>query len=298
MNIGLSAVSILVLYHQSIAVDFAMLLLTVLLQSSIVCAQSLLLALEAYPRLSSFRQLLLTNATTAGALLANSSITGSNSTDITRQTILVPSNDAFTNYQRANGRGIGSLSSSDLGSLVQYHSLQGILSSTELQRPEGLISETALTTERYNNRELGSNGAQQPQVVYISPGSTNNTVVVRQVGTAASANGLVRSGLGNEVNVEIVNGQFEGGIFQIVNGYAVLRDGENTTLTPINQLPHPPSKPNPHHERPKPHCHGPRPNPHQRYGRHQSRQRPNLRLSVRRRLRRVQRSRPKYRQPD
>ena len=194
------------------------LLLAALLQVPGISAQSFLQAIDAYPKLSSFHQLLLANSTLAGGLLSNGSISAANGTNSTLHTILVPSNDAFTNYQKAYGHPIDRLSSSDLGNVIQYHSLQGALSSSDLQRPRGLVANTALTAPTYDNRELGSNGAQLPQVVYIAPPSTNGTVVVRQIRGTNAADRLVKSGLGSTVNVDFVNGRFDGGVFQIVDG--------------------------------------------------------------------------------
>ncbi|KAI9879472.1 MAG: hypothetical protein M1830_008431 [Pleopsidium flavum] len=209
-------------------------LLALLIQALYVIAQSFLEATGAYSQLSSFHQLLLTNSTVAAGLLGNSTNTGSNGTNMTPQTILVPNNDAFTNYERANGRPITSLSSPDLTNIVQYHSLQGSLSSSDLQNPQGLISNTALKDQRYDNRELGSNGAQQPQVVYIGSASTNGTVVARQVGGAGAAGGFVESGLGAKVNVEVIDGKFDGGMFQIVDGFLTLPLNQSDTMLAQN----------------------------------------------------------------
>jgi len=195
-------------------------LLAVLNQALYVTAQSFLEATGAYSQLSSFHQLLLANSTIAAGVLSNATTTGHNGTNITMQTILVPSNDAFTNYERANGHPVTSLSSSDLTNLGQYHSLQGALSSSDLQKPQGLISNTALNDQRYDNRELGSDGAQQPQVVYIGSTSTNG-MVARQAGGANGAGGFVESGLGAKVDVDLVDGKFDGGMFQIVDEYVI-----------------------------------------------------------------------------
>lgn len=195
--------------------------LLLLLQTWTSYAQSFLEAIDAYPNLSSFRQLLQTNPAFAEGLLSNTSLSALNGTGVTLQTILVPNNDAFTKYQQMNRHPLTSLSSSDLTNVIQYHSLQGALSSSDVKKPQGLISDTALTDAKYDNRELSSNGAQLPQVVFIAPApSTGSSMPITQAGNSSSnLGGYVESGLGQKVNVELVDGKFDGGMFQTVDGY-------------------------------------------------------------------------------
>ena len=82
-------------------------------------AQSLINATALDPQLSDFNDLLLAKPDAATGLLTNFSSGGE------KQTILVPSNSAFDNYRLQTGSSFSSLSSSDLGNVLNYHTLQG-----------------------------------------------------------------------------------------------------------------------------------------------------------------------------
>ena len=82
-------------------------------------AQSLLDVTALDPQLSDFSDLLLTNPDAAAGLLTNIS------SGRQKQTILVPSNGAFDRYRLRAGSSFSSLSSSDLGNVLNYHTLQG-----------------------------------------------------------------------------------------------------------------------------------------------------------------------------
>ncbi|KAL9592279.1 MAG: hypothetical protein Q9179_006877 [Wetmoreana sp. 5 TL-2023] len=204
----------------------------VLLASSVaivaVHAQSLLNATAAYPQLSNFNDLLSGFPDVAESLLTNiSGIFG-------RQTILVPSNDAFNAYRQQNGASISSLSSSDVGNILDYHTLQGALSSSDIQRPGGLISSTALTDRRYANREVSDDGEQPSQVVYISSSDTSPKIKIkaRQVNALSSVD--VESGQGDEVELEPTPGNWSGGVFYVVNGFLTLPVNQTDTMTAQN----------------------------------------------------------------
>ena len=190
--------------------------LFILLKVSTVGAQSLLNATGAYPELSDFRQLLLNSPNDALGLLTNFTV-GSQ-----LQTILIPNNVAFNSYRQTTGRNISSLSSSDLGNIVNYHSLQGSLSSSDLQTPGGLVSNTALTAQPYSNREVLPNGGRLSQVVYIV--ATNTTsgpkIKARQASGLNSAD--VKSGEGRQITIEPTTGRWSGGNFYIVDGSVVI----------------------------------------------------------------------------
>lgn len=177
-------------------------------------AQSLLNATARYSRLSDFNDLLLNFPDAAASLLTNFSSSNN------RQTVLVPSNDAFDNYRERTGASIGSLSSSDVGNVLSYHTLQGALSSSDLQQPRGLISNTALVNETYDDREVLLNRqAKLSQVVFISSSNSSDgkpKIRARQIGGLFSAD--VRSGEGNDVNLEPTPGNWSGGVFYIVDG--------------------------------------------------------------------------------
>lgn len=175
-------------------------------------AQSLSSATASIPRLSDFTALLNTNPDAPAAFLTNFS------RGLNQQTILIPSNDAFDDFFQNTGRSVASLSSPDLGNILQYHSLQPALSSSDLQKPEGLVSNTALTNPTYDNRGLSSDGAKLPQVVHISSTTTASGTKIK----ARSACGLksvnVKSGKGREITLEPTPGNWSGGNFYIVDG--------------------------------------------------------------------------------
>lgn len=179
--------------------------LLLVLGASIVNAQSFLSSIGAYPQLSRFYQLLINQPGIAGSL------TSRNATD-NKTTVMVPNNDAFTNYYRNTGQNVEGLQSSDLTDLVQYHSLNGALSSSDLQQPTGLAASTGLTDPQYGNLGLSSNGAVMPQPVFIGSGAPalatrqdNQTVLYAQ------------SGLTSNASINTIDAAWEGGLFHIVD---------------------------------------------------------------------------------
>lgn len=176
-------------------------------------AQSLLAATARYPQLSDFTELITNYPRAAADLLTN--LTSRDQ----KQTILIPSNDAFGQYRLQSGASISSLSSSDVGNILNYHTLQGSLSSSDLQRPGGLVSNTALRNESYADREVVENGgARLSQVVYISStGSGLSTIITARQANALSSTD-VRSGQGNVVKLDPRPGNWSGGTFYVVDG--------------------------------------------------------------------------------
>lgn len=176
-----------------------------------ISAQSLSAATAPIPRLSEFTQLLNSNPSAAANFLTNFSL------GLNQQTILVPSNDAFDEFRQTTGSSVASLSSPDLGNILQYHSLQPALSSPDLQKPGGLVSDTALTNPTYDNRGLSSNGAKLPQVVHIASTNTSSgTTIKARSGTLYHVG--VKSGEGKEITLEPIPGNWSGGNFYIVDG--------------------------------------------------------------------------------
>ncbi|MCJ1395743.1 hypothetical protein MMC18_008629 [Xylographa bjoerkii] len=197
----------------------------VLLKTSLTSAQTLAAAVADYPQLADFAQLLLANPVAAAGLLTNFS------SGVQQKTILVPSNNAFNNYRAMTGSSVGALSSSDIGNILNYHSLQGALGSSDLQAPEGLISSTALTNQTYANRELSSNGAELSQVVYIGSNTSSGArVKVRQAGGLQTTLS-VESGEGAEVTLDPTTiGYWSGGNFYIVDGFLTLPTTQTNTM--------------------------------------------------------------------
>ena len=183
--------------------------LFLLVGASVTGAQSFLEAIASHSQFSEFRDLLNAIPSAASGLLSNFS------SGLDQHTILVPNNNAFDNYRRANGRNVRSLSSPDLEDTINYHSLQGALSSADIQKPDGLLSNTALKNSNRDNRGLDSNGAKKPQVVLITPGSEANGSRIK-VRDAGGVN--VKSGKGQEINLDPAPGKWSGGIFYMVDG--------------------------------------------------------------------------------
>lgn len=177
-------------------------------------AQTLVNATARVSQLSDFHDLLLQHSDVAASLLTN--ISSGNR----RQTILIPSNDAFNSYRLQRGASISSLSSSDVGNILNYHTLQGSLSSSDLQTPGGLIASTALQNTSYDDREvLKNSNAKLSQVVFISSKSTSQgrKLVARQASALSSTD--VKSGDGNEVTLNPTPGNWSGGTYYIVDGF-------------------------------------------------------------------------------
>ncbi|MCJ1425594.1 hypothetical protein MMC29_003494 [Sticta canariensis] len=190
--------------------------LFLLVEASVTGAQSLLEATASDSQFSEFHD-----------LLAASGLMSTSSSGSEQQTILVPNNDAFDNYRRATGRNFGSLSSPDLEDTLNYHSLQGALSSADIQNPRGLLSNTALKNPDRDNRGLDSNGAKKSQVVHISPeGEANGSRI--KVRDAGGVN--VKSGKGQEIVLDPAPGKWSGGIFYMVDGFLTLPVNQTDTM--------------------------------------------------------------------
>jgi len=186
----------------------------------VVQAQSFLTAISAYPQLSNFSNLLSNNPVLASSLLTFSALAP--------QTVLVPDNGAFLSFEQATGQTVPSLSQGLLQPLIQYHTLSGLFTSQNFTAPEGITVPTGLMGPTYDNRTAGAalssvgatTGNQDGQVVFIAPNTTSTTLKVRQLGSPGA---FVQSGLGHQVNLTAIDGHWDGGSFQIVDGFALLR---------------------------------------------------------------------------
>ena len=177
-------------------------------------AQELADAIKPYSQLSQFGQLLAANP----SLLPQSS---------GNQTILIPTDDAFAQYQAQTGTAVTTLGASTLAAIFQYHTLDGYVDSTALKTPKGLIAPTQLLGDAYNHRGNASIGGNKGQVVYIS--TSNNTIAVRQADVSGP---MVKSGAGMEVTVNATDAVYSGGLFHPISGYVDRRDVERIMLTP------------------------------------------------------------------
>lgn len=203
-------------------------IITHLIAGVTVHAQSLLDATARFTQLSDLNDLLSSFPEVAASLLTNVS------TGPEQQTILVPSNKAFDTYRQQNNANISSLSSSDVGNILNYHTLQGALSSSDIQRPGGLISSTALTNSTYANREVPAAGGRLSQVVFISADDTTagTRITARQIDALSSVD--VQSGEGNQVTLEQTPGNWSGGLFYVVDGFLTLPVNQTDTMTAQN----------------------------------------------------------------
>ena len=177
-------------------------LLLLLAGFHLVHSQSFLSAISAYPQLSDFTNLMKINPTLAQSLL-NTSLVGG------EQTILVPSNTAFTKYQQTTGHPFQSRGPKHIQTTLQYHTLNASLTSAILAQQPDIVISTQLTDPKYDliastaNTNLNVKG----QVLYISStGSPDNP-------STASVN----SGLGSIGKMHVVDGTWSGGTFQIVD---------------------------------------------------------------------------------
>lgn len=64
-----------------------------------------------------------------------------------------------------------------------------------------------------------STGNHNGQVVFIAPNTTSTSFSPRQLGSTGA---YVQSGLGHQVNLTTIDGIWDGGMFQIIDGYLPL----------------------------------------------------------------------------
>lgn len=186
---------------------------------SVASGQTFLEAISQYPQLANFTTLMNTNPGLAGALLT------SNATSLTRTTVLVPDNSAFDKLQALLGVPVGSLSVAQLEPVLNYHVLVNELTTDNFTVANGTTQPTFLTGPLYNNRSagaaLGSSGAEgdpnNGQVVFIEAKDEavpERRFTVRQLPQPGVE---VKGGLGHIINMTSVDGQWDGGVFQIVD---------------------------------------------------------------------------------
>jgi len=185
----------------------------------VVKAQSFLKAISAYPQLSNFTNLLTQNPSLASSLLSSSASTP--------QTVLVPDDDAFLSFLKSTGQSFSNQSQDYLLAVGQYHILNGNLTSQDFLHAEGITVPTGLTGPTYDNRTAGdalissgaTTGNHDGQVVFIAPNTTSTSFSTRQLDSGGA---FVQSGLGHQVNLTAVDGVWDGGAFQIVDGFLTL----------------------------------------------------------------------------
>ncbi|KAH0551177.1 hypothetical protein GP486_007492, partial [Trichoglossum hirsutum] len=114
-------------------------------------------AISTYSQLSNFTALLHANPSFATALL--------NTTK--DQTILVPSNSAFSAYQSQLGRSVEALDPAVVQRIIQYHSLNATLKAGDLSNgaaaARGVVVSSQLVDSRYNDRgKWGDSNVKSP----------------------------------------------------------------------------------------------------------------------------------------
>lgn len=155
--------------------------------SSLAVSQTLNEALKSYPELSQFQNLIETYPQLVPQTNASSDFT-----------ILIPDDKAFADFEASGGNTIASLGLDTITNYFQYHTIDGGLN---LEQNKNILADTELTADKYNHRN-GSDG----QVVVVSQDTKNNT------------HAIVKSGAGYSVGMNLINGSFQGGKFQIVDG--------------------------------------------------------------------------------
>ncbi|KAI9772570.1 MAG: hypothetical protein M1839_002452 [Geoglossum umbratile] len=190
-------------------------LLLLLLGVRLTHSKSFIDAISSYPRLSNFTQLMVENPPFADLLLGATSTQGI-------QTILVPSNTAFSKYENDTGHSIESLDPNIIQRLIQYHTLNSSLTSSELANRAGVVVSSQLVDINYDNRGQYSNVQTPGQVVYIS--SANSV----------DASTFATGGLGSAVPMDVVDGTFDNGVFQIVDRFLTLPTNCYDTMATVN----------------------------------------------------------------
>ncbi|OCL12597.1 FAS1 domain-containing protein [Glonium stellatum] len=197
--------------------------------ASVARALSLLDAISVYPELSNFTVFYQNNLEIATLLLTNSSTE--------HRTLLIPNNEAFTNFELQYGVSIWSMATVELQALLEYHILVGEMTSANFSQQSGIAVPSLLTGEKYDNRSAGpdlstSFGNTQHvngQVVFISPAgsSSSRKLFIRQSGTSSFR---IQSGLGAQADLISLDGVWDGGMFQEVSQFLTLPAPCSTTI--------------------------------------------------------------------
>jgi hypothetical protein len=134
---------------------------------------------------------------------------------------------AFLSFQEVTGQSFASQPYIYLQNIINYQLLNGNLTFQDFLYPAGLTVPTGLTGPTYNNRTAGSalisssasTGNYNGQVVFIAPNTTSTSFSPRKLGFTGV---YVQSGLGHQVNLTAIDGIWDGGMFQIIDGYLPL----------------------------------------------------------------------------
>jgi len=177
---------------------------------ALVQGQNLSVALQGYPDLSSFRQVLDQYPSLFSSIISNTT---------QGVTVLAPTNEALQKYVEENGQ-LASIPLSSLKDVMAYHVMATRLTSANFTDPHGLTVPTFLEGPQYNNRTPGSDLTR----IY-GPGATGQVLFVQQdpsVVTPGSNSIGVRGGLGQNVNLTAIDGQWDLGYFQIIDEWVLV----------------------------------------------------------------------------
>ncbi|KAL2873163.1 hypothetical protein SGCOL_011674 [Colletotrichum sp. CLE4] len=178
--------------------------------------QSLSTALSSHADLSTFNGIL----NSYPSIISN--ITAGTKNKVT---LLVPTNDAFTNFlQQTNISEITQLPVSQLLTVFRYHTLDAPLTASNFSAPRGITIPTKLRDELFNLRTPGPAMIDQygddakGQVLFISPSTINPTKFrVRQATSSDDHTASLRGGLGETAELTSIDGVWDGGYFQSVD---------------------------------------------------------------------------------
>ncbi|KAB5554686.1 fasciclin domain-containing protein [Coniochaeta sp. 2T2.1] len=184
-----------------------------------VLAQDLSTALQKYPEVSTFQNLISQVPGGASSLLPS----GLSPNSTKGVTVLVPSNEAFSTFLNAtNTANVTDVPLDQLVNVLFYHIMYAKMTSANFSAPGGVIVPTLLKDEKYNNRSAGAElvniyGADEAQgnVLFISKDPINPVKFrVRQQQDDSVA---LRGGMGQGGSINAIDGVWDLGYFQIVD---------------------------------------------------------------------------------
>lgn len=178
--------------------------------------QSLSNALSQYADLSTFNSLINSQPSILGNIT-----TGSDH----KVTLLAPTNDAITNFLRqSNISDVTLLPADRLLAILQYHTLDAGLTTTNFSAPRGITVPTKLRDTIYNLRSPGPaiinqyGDEAQGQVLFVSQDTINPAKFrVRQDSSSDKKTANLRAGLGQNAELTALDGEWDGGYFHSID---------------------------------------------------------------------------------
>lgn len=146
----------------------------------------------------------------------------------TNVTVLVPTNDAITDYLKTSGQtDVTKIKDEDLKTFFLYHTMVASLKSAAFDGTGGLTVPTLLEDKAYNNRTAGEGleaqfGANATgQVLFAGKVEEKSSKAKRQSGAGGTVQ--IRAGLAQDVEMTTVDGSWgpnNSSTFQIIDKYA------------------------------------------------------------------------------